>query len=392
MQSWQQRYAVSGPCSVKVEQMDGAVRITGSEEPAVTVKATWPGEGRIEDRLEVAVGTNGIRLMVKPYRAGILGLFNRDTLLDLELTVPVGSRVEIQSGSGPVAVERTAGPVELECGSGRVTLVGVGRAQIESGSGSVQLREVNGPVTAETGSGRIDLEAALGPVRLQTGSGSVAVRRVGRGLEVETASGSIAAADVEGGVKLESGSGSIVASRIVADDLDVETGSGSVRMQALDVRSLSVETGSGGVELELLRVHPHGDLKVETGSGRVALTLPPDAGLNLEMETHGRVDFGGLPVRVLRQEDEEIRAVMGAGGPTFVIETGSGSVSLRPLQGADASSDPEVAAARLAELVKDDPALEQSEQLTRILQMVREGKLTVEEAEQILRALDGEEG
>lgn len=356
MQTWVQKYEVTGPVAIEVDQMDGAVRIVGWEENAVEVNASWSGEGSIEDRLDYDVTANRIRLKVKPYRPGFLGLLNQDSLLDLELFVPIGSQCAVESGSGPVTAEGTHGPVHIE-----------------------------------TGSGRIDLESVAGPVQLETTSGSITARRIAQGLIADTASGSIAVVDVEGRVHLESGSGSIAVSRIVSHEMSVETGSGSIRLQALDVKRLFAETGSGTVETELTRIHPDGSYQVETGSGRISVAIPADAGINLELETHGRVDYGGLPVRVVRREGDEVTAVVGPGGPRLAIETGSGSVSLKALPGGAVSSDREVAATRLADLVKDDPALEQSEQMSRILHMVQEGRLSVTEAENLLRALDGEE-
>ncbi|MFZ5827560.1 MAG: DUF4097 family beta strand repeat-containing protein [Bacillota bacterium] len=391
MKTWEQTYQVAGGGTVSIDQLDGAVRIAGWENQQVKVVASWPGEGRIEDRLDMAVTANKISLAVKPLRSGFLGL-RQDSLLDLELTVPFGTRCEVDSGSGPVTVQDTMGPAKIETGSGRVVVGGVSRADVDTGSGSVQARIINGPARIETGSGRIDLEMATGPVSLDAGSGSIAAQRIGQGLRAETASGSIGVADVEGRLDLESGSGSIAVSRVAAPEMKVETGSGSVRMQGLDVHRLQVETGSGVVEAELIRIHPDGDYRLETGSGRVTVALPSDAGLRLELQTHGRVSYGGLPVQVLRQEDEEISAIMGGGGPRLTVETGSGSINLGPCQGEGSPADHEVAVARLAELTRDDPALEQSEQLARITQMVQEGKLTVEEAEELLRALDGEEG
>lgn len=390
MQTWEQTYEFTTGGALEIEQIDGAIRIVGWEKPQVQVRASWPGEGRIEDRLDIEATAGRINLRVKPYRTGFLGL-RQDSLLDLEIFAPVGIRCEVDSGSGPVTVEDTMGPAEIDTGSGRVVVSGIAKAAIDTGSGSVQARVINGPATIETGSGRIDLEAVSGPAALETGSGSIAARRIGQGLRAETASGSIAVADVAGRLDLESGSGSIAISRVVSDHMQVETGSGSVRMQALDVGQLQVETGSGSVEVELVRIRPEGGYRVETGSGRVLLALPPDAGLRLELETHGRVNYGGLPVQVLRQEDEQISAILNGGGPRLSVETGSGTITLKPYEGETPAGDREVAVARLAEMVKDDPALEQSEQMTRVLQMVREGRLSVEEAEQILRALDGEE-
>lgn len=389
MQTWEQVYQFTGPGTVEIDQMDGFVRIVGWDQQAVQLKASWPGEGRIEDRLEIRTSSNYVGLNVKPYQSGFLGLFNRDSQLDLELFVPLATFCKVDTGSGPVTVEGTKGHATIDAGSGRVAVVDVTQLKVDAGSGSVQVRQVDGSVYIDTGSGRIDLEAVTGEVTLEAGSGSIAARRLGQGLRAETGSGSITVSDVAGGVHLESSSGSISASRIVAPELQVESGSGSVRLQTVDTRVLSVETGSGSVEVELVRVYDQGGYEIETGSGRVVVAVPENAGFNLEVETHGRVDYGGLPVRVVRQEDEEISAIVGQGGPRLAIETSSGSVSLRPFRGD--TTDREVAATRLAEMVKDDPALEQSEQMARILKMVQEGKLSVEEAEKLLRALDGEE-
>ncbi len=392
MQHWEQTYPMTGPAHVTVDQIDGATRITGWDQPTVQVKASWPGEGRMEDRLEVRVNGNEIILTVKPYRTGFLGLVH-DSLLDLEIMVPTGSYAVVDAGSGPVTVENTMGPTEVDGGSGRVMLFRVASAQVDSGSGSVQAQQIAGKIEIETGSGRIDVEAIGGPANLETGSGSIAARRMAGGLQAETGSGSIAAVDIHGHVMLETGSGSIHISRVVAPSMEVETGSGALRMETIDTRGLTLETGSGSVEVELVRIHPGSGYEIETGSGRVTLAVPPDAGLHLEMETRGRVDFGGLNVRVLEQDDDQITAQLNQGGGHMTIESGSGSVTFKPAAVvASEPTEPEIAMTRLAEAVKDDPALEQSDQMSRILRMVEEGKLSTEEAEKLLRALDGEEG
>lgn len=390
MNRWEHVYEFSGPGHLEVDQRAGALRVVGWEKSAVQVKATWAGEGSIEDRLEVDAQPNLLSLAVKSYRTGFLGLVTDDQL-DLEIFVPRGTICNLESGSGPVTVESTRSHVMIDAGSGRVVVSDVTELNVDAGSGSVQVFQVAGPVSVDAGSGRIELETALGPVALEAGSGSISTRRIGQGLRAETASGSVTVAEVEGGCYLETSSGSIQVSRIVSPEMHMETGSGSIRAEALDVKGLFVESGSGGVDVELVRIHPDGEYQIETGSGRVGVAVPATAGFNLEIESNGGVDFGGLPVQILRREDSEISAVVGAGGPGLSIETGSGSITFRTHQ-APAPSQTEVATTRLTDLVKDDPALEKSDQMARILKMVQEGKLTVQEAEQLLGALDGEEG
>lgn len=390
MQTWEQTYGFTGAGTVEVHQRDGHLRIVGWDRPEVLVKASWPGEGRLEERLEIEGGPNRLALEVKPYRSGFLGLM-ADSRLDLEISVPQGTRCKLETGSGPVTVESTRGTVEVDSGSGRIAVADVAQLRVDAGSGSVQVHQVAGPVNVQTGSGRIEVETVVGPAVLEAGSGSLVARRIGNGLRADTGSGSITVSDVEGECYLDSSSGSVQVSRVVSPHLHVEAASGSVRAEVIDAKDLSIETGSGRVQVALLRIHPQGAYKIETGSGRVEVNVPADAGFRAEIDSHGGVTWGDLPVRIVSREDDEISAVVGAGGPLFEIETGSGAVAFRAVQ-APAPSDSEVATARLAGLVKDDPALEQSEQMSRILQMVQEGKLSVQEAEQLLRALDGEEG
>lgn len=141
----------------------------------------------------------------------------RNISIDYDITLPQGSDITAQSGSGDVEIND------------------VGRAlKAGSGSGSVRARSIHGPANLQTGSGDLDLsETAAGDVRAQTGSGSIHLHNVSGGLRAGTGSGDI---EVDGKLtsdwKLDTGSGSVrlkvgPESRF---NLDAATGSGSVRV------------------------------------------------------------------------------------------------------------------------------------------------------------------
>jgi len=294
LSTWEETYDFT-PGEVQIEQHEGAVQIAVWDQPQVRVKAIWPGEGTIVERLEVQASGNRFFLQVKQRRWGWLGL-SRDGLLDLELTVPTGTRSRVCSGSGPVVVTGTLAPVELETGGGSVMLEDVGAVTLETGSGDVLIRRVDGPV--------------------------------------------------------------------------------------------EVETGSGRVEVELVRVRSGAAYRIETGSGGVTVAIPTNADLSIDLEAgSGSIDSGGLALTRVHRDDHELEAQLGRGGARLSVETGSGGISLRPYAAPQASTPPQ-----LRQVIQQDAALQTSEQVQRILVMVEQGRLSPDEAEAILRALDEEAG
>jgi DUF4097 and DUF4098 domain-containing protein YvlB len=331
MQTWEQTYQLPAGGGVRIEQGQGAVRVTGWDQPLVKVTAT--GE---RHPVDVKVGQDKRGLTV-----GV-------DALDLALYVPTGTPCEIESESGPVVVAGTQASVQIECGSG-----------------DIALRDVAG-------------------VQVETGSGTVAVQRSAGKIAVETGSGNIAVSDVSGTVSLEAGSGSIRAERVQGPKLTVEAGGGGLHLTGIAVDHLAVETGHGDVQIELAEVRPSGSYNVESGAGAVALAVPAGAGIDLDVETGaGKITYPGLEFRVLHAERGELRATLNGGGAQLSIETGNGNVQLRPVT----ATEPE---ARILKAVQGDAALANSDQMQRILTLVEQGKLSPSDAEAILTALDEE--
>jgi Putative adhesin len=173
--------------------------------------------------------------------------------IDYDITVPKGTQLQAQTGSGDLHLLNLDGSVKAGTGSGDVEGSGLsGRVSLETGSGDI----------------RADFRQAT-DVKAQTGSGSIRLHNVQGSLVAGTGSGDLEVGGTpSGGWKLETGSGSVILDTGSAHfTLDASTGSGNVH-------SDPPLTTHGSVEHH----HVVGDVngggptvRVETGSGDITI-------------------------------------------------------------------------------------------------------------------------
>lgn len=246
-------FNVGGP-PANVEQSDFVV-----DEPvrkiiltvhAGSVDVLVGTDGRVEverqlnfddERPEVDHSVEGGVLIVEALCPGGFFTFRSACSVDHLLRVPAAVDVEIDTGSGSVAVSGLTGSVQIDTGSGVIEVSNVsGRVLADSGSGGVVLNGVSGETDVHTGSGGIRGNG-LTSRRLigETGSGSIDVRFVAAPDDVE----------------LEAGSGSVTLTVPTGSyDLDMDTGSGSTDFSGLDddsasSRHIQMRTGSGSIRV-----------------------------------------------------------------------------------------------------------------------------------------------
>jgi hypothetical protein len=278
--SFERTLPVSGAANLEVFTRSGDVTIrTGAAGNIVIsgkihVEDRWLSGGRKDTVAQLEknppVQQNGatVKIDYVPFH---------EISIDYDITVPAGTTVRAESGSGNLTAEGLQAGFEGRTGSGDVRLERItGTTHVQSGSGNITARSLAGPYDVNASSGDIRIEqTAAGDAKARTGSGNVEIQ------------------GADGGVR-------------------AETGSGNVHVEGKPASSWYVKTGSGNAELRLPNDAGF-DLDVSTGSGTITLDHP------LTTTIQGRVE----------SPQKSVNGKVRGGGPSITVHTGSGDVRIR---------------------------------------------------------------
>jgi DUF4097 and DUF4098 domain-containing protein YvlB len=209
------------------------------------------------------------------HRIGVFGFFHSEGVI--ELKVPAGCRLEVETASGDVDLD------------GKQALSGV-----------VQVRTRSGDVTVHGGASELSVSTSSGEVRVEHGELA--------SIEADTSSGDVRITVPCAKAALETSSG----------DLDLSGLTGS----------LSAKTSSGEVRAEWSSLGAGGKIEVRTVSGDVALRLPKDVKLSGGARSRSgqvRSDLDG------RSLDDEREVVFETTEPAvdLRVESTSGEIELQ---------------------------------------------------------------
>jgi hypothetical protein len=256
----------------------------------------------------------------------------------------------LSAGSSPnVSISTGSGYIRLHPGSGdQIHIVGHvhsshGWMSGGSDADSRVQQIVNNPPIAQNGNDvtigerhnndlfrniSIDYEITLpraSAINSTTGSGDVEIQDVGASVKAQSGSGSVRVHGVQGMTSLGTGSGDIELEQNGPGDVKAETGSGSIRLRGLS-GALKASTGSGDIEAE---GQPTSDWKLSTGSGSVRLTVG-NAHFNLDADTgSGNISVAQPMTMQGSLNRHHVSAVVGGGGPTIRVGTGSGDIQIK---------------------------------------------------------------
>lgn len=210
---------------LKVRGQEGLERV----EAVATLRVSGAGEAELrefrKERVTLKLEAIGAKAVLTSRIDGTFDLGKlfggRDAVIDLDVRLPRGLDLDVDDGSGDLAIRAIDGRLEIEDGSGDITLEQIaGAVVIEDGSGSMLLRRIGGDLEIDDGSGDIELQDAGGAVAIEDGSGGIDVRGVQGPVSVDDGSGDIVIDGVEKGVTIEeAGSG----------DLEIRNVKGKVR-------------------------------------------------------------------------------------------------------------------------------------------------------------------
>jgi DUF4097 and DUF4098 domain-containing protein YvlB len=273
-QKVEERRPASAAGLVEIENPAGSLRVIGWSREEVTVTGTL-GPGA--EGLSIEGEKNRVRVEVET-RGNPHGVAST-----LEVHVPEGSRLEIQSFAGSIAVADVKGTVRAENVNGDISVSGAAK--------EVDVQTVNGSLEVSAAARRVHAESVNGPVTVKGASGEV---------EASTVNGALL---VSGGT---------------FNHGHLETVNGKVHFEG--------DLSKGAV------------LDLESVSGGIELSLPPTAAADFTLSTFSGTIDNELGPALDRESghdnpsEKQLSFTTGAGGATVTIHTLSGAIAIRKRQ------------------------------------------------------------
>lgn len=156
----------------------------------------------IENNMRLSLEQKGDRaVLIADFRDAMS--FGKSGAIALKITVPTGTDLTIDDGSGSTKIRDTEGNLKLDDGSGSIAVRNVLDVDVDDGSGSTEIIDVRGNVRINDGSGSITIRDVTGDVWVDDGSGSINIARVqGDFTVVDAGSGSVNYEEVMGRIDI----------------------------------------------------------------------------------------------------------------------------------------------------------------------------------------------
>lgn len=276
-----QTFETPGGVSLQVKLPGGRVVVTTAEEPRCSVELVpigRRGPDAVDDVVVMADEHRG-RHLIRVEQRDKLGWgpirITRGGAIEVRITCPPGSDLELSGGSTEVRAEGDLGEVSLRTASGDVKLEGVrSRLQVKTTSGDIFVARIERDASLTTVSGDLGVGLLDGSLTVRAVSGDVTVGSVRGPLTLNTTSGDVEVKSVEGGE---------VSVHTVSGDARIAVGRGT--RVWIDAASVSGDLGS---ELGVEREAPAGadtasesgrvvPIHVKTVSGDVAIVRSAEA-------------------------------------------------------------------------------------------------------------------
>lgn len=313
---------------------------------------------------------------------------------DCRLGCPSGTTLTLERPLGNVRVRRVDGPIDTGVIHGNATLQEVGH---------VSLHEALGNLSARGVAGNLDVGDVKGNVRVRGVSERLKLAEVGGNLVAEGLKGGVEAKTVRGNVQLGPPFSPDVAYRVSAGgNMTVRLPSDASLQLAVRARG-NVHSGLPALDLE----KEAGEIKGRLGDGRATLEADVRGNFSLQPQRttetfEASVDFEDIGVHIERQVKEALAGVTSrleaslGRVDTGAVERRAEQAAERARRQADRATEQarlraERAERRWQRASGRKPRPKQAatdEEVLRVLRMVEEGKITPDQASELLAALE----
>ncbi|MGH2496793.1 MAG: DUF4097 family beta strand repeat-containing protein [Ktedonobacteraceae bacterium] len=248
----------------------GSVHIhIGGSSSDVTVLATEHAKGANFKGMDVTSNESG------PNNNTITITANNDTAvsssrsIDLDITVPMGSSIQLTEGSGVVQIDGMSAEA-----------VGA-NAQVKITSGSVEIDGLEGGIDVQSQSAPVILHDLGGTISATTINGSINATRLSGLVTLNSSTGSIVANDVRWGLTVSTG------------------GNGSITLSGATVNQQTLlKTETGNLNFQGT-IDSGANVQFESSSGAITIALPASSAFQLDFSNISgtlKNDFGSNTV------------------------------------------------------------------------------------------------
>jgi DUF4097 and DUF4098 domain-containing protein YvlB len=232
--------------------------------------------------------------------------------IDLELEVPDGCVISVESSSGDIDIIGTSCDLTISSASSNCEVSShEGSLRAELTSGRVRLERLEGPVVVSCTSGNVDVSDVTGEVDIHVTGGDVHCTDIDGDLEARTGTGDGFVSGGEGRAVIESTTG----------DVEVVSREGPV----------SIDTGGGDV-IFWVDPLPSEVYELNTSSGDIEFRLPVDASAIVTVWTTSGEIYAKVPMRILAVSRNNLKGKVGDGDSAVTFKTISGSVRILPMR------------------------------------------------------------
>jgi hypothetical protein len=271
------------PISMSVELGAGHIQIAAGDrvDTVVEVRPSDPSKradvtAAERTLVEYAEGALVIRV---PRRRAYSVLGAGPESVDVEISVPAGSRLTVDAGAAALRATGRLGDCQVKTGFGEIRLAAAGAVQLRTGARDVTVDLVAGQAEVSTGAGALTIGVIEGSAQLRTGAGNVTVDRVAGPAQVSTGAGSVRIGAVEGPATIKGTLDTWIGQ--VGGDLEVRAAYGGISVDRAE-QAVIAKTPLGDVRLGEVRL---GSIVAQTGHGRVDVGVLPGVAVWLDLQT-----------------------------------------------------------------------------------------------------------
>ena len=196
---------------------------------------------------------------------------------------------------------------------------------LDTSGGGIVVASLNAGVTLRTSGGALDVRDLVGEVEGHTSGGGVRLKSIKGRVRVTTSGGSIDGLDLDGAVDGNTSGGGIALQRVTGD-IRVHTSGGGIHLDEVG-GLIDASTSGGDIKASFTRGNSRGG-RLESSGGSIQVSL--DSKADLEIDAVGdSVTTTKLPLQMRGVFSHgRLQGTLGKGGQTLRIHTSGGGVRI----------------------------------------------------------------